>query len=278
MVTAVQGTEWSSEQSGALPIDENRKSRSTSLTDRRSRGSEDHVDDPVLSVVVPVFNEQEVLPELHRRLTAVMGILDCTWEIVYVDDGSSDGSAERLIELRKLDCKVALVTLSRNFGKEIAVTAGLDFARGQAAVVIDADLQDPPEVITQLVDLWRHGYDMVYATRRERKGETLFKRTTVAVFYRVIGNLSETEIPRNTGDFRLISRRCIDGLQKCRERRRFMKGYSPGWGLKAHQSYTTETQDLRVQRNGTTGAFGPSHLKVSRHSQLHLTKWLHTLV
>lgn len=233
MVTAVQGNEWSSKQSDAQLINDNKKSRSAALMNQFSLGTEDQLGAPVLSVVVPVFNEKEVLPELHRRLTVVMRSLGCSWEIVYVDDGSSDGSAEKLLDLRSSDSKVAVVGLSRNFGKEIAVTAGLDFAQGRAVVVIDADLQDPPEVITQLVDRWRCGYDMVYATRRERRGETWLKRATAAMFYRVIGNLGETEIPQNTGDFRLISRRCIEALQKCRERRRFMKGLFAWVGFKS---------------------------------------------
>jgi polyisoprenyl-phosphate glycosyltransferase len=203
---------------------------------------------PVLSVVVPVYNEEEGLPELHRRLTAVMENLHCSWEIIYVDDGSSDRSAEKLLELRMSDTRVALVNLSRNFGKEIALTAGLDFVRGQAAVVIDADLQDPPEVIALLVERWRRGYDMVYATRRERKGETWLKRTTASLFYRVIGNLGETEIPENTGDFRLVNRRCIDALQKCRERRRFMKGLFAWVGFKS----TSVAYDRDPRFAGTT--------------------------
>ena len=203
---------------------------------------------PVVSVVVPVYNEQEVLPELHRRLTSVMRSLRCSWEIVYVNDGSSDRSAEKLLELRMSDDKVALVNLSRNFGKEIAVTAGLDFVRGRAAIVIDADLQDPPEIIALLVDKWRDGYDMVYATRRERKGETWLKRTTAALFYRVIANLGDTKIPENTGDFRLISRRCIDALRKCRERRRFMKGLFAWVGFKS----TSVVYDRDPRFAGTT--------------------------
>ena len=233
----------------------NRASYRTELNDvsDSSKGgaqleSETQVGTPELSVVVPVYNEQEGLPELHRRLTAVMQSLQRPWEIVYVDDGSSDRSAERLLEIRMSDARVALVNLSRNFGKEIAVTAGLDFVRGQAAVVIDADLQDPPEIIALLVDRWRRGYDMVYATRRERKGETWLKRTTAALFYRVIGNLGETQIPENTGDFRLISRRCIDALKRCRERRRFMKGLFAWVGFKS----TSVVYDRDPRFAGTT--------------------------
>lgn len=202
-------------------------------SDRSFRRPVMQVSAPLLSVVVPVHNEEEVLAEFHRRLTTVMQSLCCSWEVTYVDDGSTDNSASKLIELRKSDTRIALVNLSRNFGKEVAVTAGLDFVSGQAAIVIDADLQDPPEVIALLVDRWRRGYDMVYATRRERRGETWLKRATAALFYRVMGNLGETPIPRNTGDFRLINRRCIDALRKCRERRRFMKGLFAWVGFKS---------------------------------------------
>ena len=177
-----------------------------------------------LSVVVPVYNEQEVLQEFHRRLSTVLDALDLTAEVVYVNDGSGDFSLYALEELRAKDERVAIVNLSRNFGKEIAVTAGLDSVRGQAAVVIDADLQDPPELIASLVSKWREGYDVVYASRQERRGETWLKRTTASLFYRVMHSIGDVPIPENTGDFRLLSRRCLDALASCRERRRFMKG------------------------------------------------------
>jgi polyisoprenyl-phosphate glycosyltransferase len=179
---------------------------------------------PVLSVVVPVYNEAEALPEFHRRLAAVLDNLYWPSEVVYVNDGSMDPSVTVIQKLYQGDGRVALVNLSRNFGKEVAVTAGLDHVRGEVAVVIDADLQDPPEVIPVLVDKWLEGYDMVYAKRRERRGETWLKRKTASAFYRVIHNIGEAPIPADTGDFRLLNRRCIDALASCRERRRFMKG------------------------------------------------------
>jgi polyisoprenyl-phosphate glycosyltransferase len=179
---------------------------------------------PILSVVVPVYNEKDALPELHRRLATVLDCMPWPCEIIYVNDGSTDPSLQTIQELRVVDDRVAIVNLSRNFGKEIAVTAGLDHALGQAAVVIDADLQDPPELVPALVEKWQEGYDMVCAVRRQRHGETWLKRSTASLFYRVIGNIGETAIPQNTGDFRLLSRRCLDALASCRERRRFMKG------------------------------------------------------
>jgi polyisoprenyl-phosphate glycosyltransferase len=177
-----------------------------------------------LSVVVPVYNEQEVLLEFHRRLCAVLDALELTAEVIYVNDGSGDLSLYALRGLRDADERVAIVNLSRNFGKEIAVTAGLDCVRGEAAVVIDADLQDPPELIVSLVNKWREGYDVVYASRRERHGESWLKRATASLFYRLMHSIGDVPIPENTGDFRLLSRRCLEALASCRERRRFMKG------------------------------------------------------
>ncbi|MCS6853845.1 MAG: glycosyltransferase family 2 protein [Elioraea sp.] len=181
---------------------------------------------PALSVVVPAFNEQEVLPEFHRRLSAVMEELGLAWEVVYVNDGSRDATLAVMLALRDRDPHVCVVNLSRNFGKEIALTAGLDHARGtEAVVVIDADLQDPPEVIPDLVRAWREGYDVVYAQRRARAGETWLKRATAAAFYRVMERLGgRVRLPRDTGDFRLMSRRATDALLKLREQHRFMKG------------------------------------------------------
>ena len=187
---------------------------------------------PVLSVVVPVYNEAEVLPEFHRRLAAVLDQLFLPSETIYVNDGSVDPSVLVIKTLHESDGRVALVNLSRNFGKEVAVTAGLDHVRGEVAVVIDADLQDPPELIPLMVDKWLEGYDMVYARRRERRGETWLKRATASAFYRVIHNIGEAPIPADTGDFRLLNRRCIDALASCHERRRFMKGLFAWVGFK----------------------------------------------
>lgn len=177
-----------------------------------------------LSVVVPAYNEEAVLPEFHRRLTAVLNGISGAAEIIYVNDGSGDGTAALLNDLRAKDARVTLVDLSRNFGKEIALTAGLDYARGQAVVVIDADLQDPPELIPELVAQWVAGFDVVYAQRTSRSGETLMKRTTAAVFYRLMSRVSRISVPRDTGDFRLLSRRALQALCKLREQHRFMKG------------------------------------------------------
>ncbi|PTQ79153.1 glycosyltransferase involved in cell wall biosynthesis [Nitrosospira multiformis] len=179
---------------------------------------------PLLSVVVPAFNEEEVLPAFHSRLSSILSLLDMEGEIIYVNDGSTDRTIEIIQELKRKDSRVSIVDLSRNFGKEIALTAGLDHARGDAIVVIDADLQDPPELIQELIKQWRQGYDVVYATRTRRDGESAIKKATAYGFYRLIQKISRVKIPEDTGDFRLLSRRAVDGLVQLREQHRFMKG------------------------------------------------------
>jgi polyisoprenyl-phosphate glycosyltransferase len=171
-----------------------------------------------------MFNEAEVIGETHRRLTAVMATLANPWEVIYVNDGSRDATLREVETLQQTDRHVAVVNLSRNFGKEIATTAGLDHARGDAVIVMDADLQDPPEVIPRLVDAWHDGYDMVYAQRRRREGDTWLKKRTAAAFYRVMRNLGEVPLPPHVGDFRLMSRRVVDAVRQLREHHRFMKG------------------------------------------------------
>lgn len=177
-----------------------------------------------LSVVVPVYNEAEGLQEFHRRISIVLDSLPYGSEVVYVNDGSTDESITMLEELRMSDPRVAIVDLSRNFGKEIAMTAGIDHSCGDAVVVIDADLQDPPELIPKLTEEWEQGFDVVYAQRARREGESSFKKLTAYGFYRVIQNISRVAIPEDTGDFRLLSRRAVRALVQLREQHRFMKG------------------------------------------------------
>lgn len=177
-----------------------------------------------LSIVVPAYNEQEVLPEFYRRLTAVVDALNADVELVFVNDGSTDDTLAVLHSLKQQDARVAIVDLSRNFGKEIAMTAGLDHAHGDAVVVIDADLQDPPELIPQMIQHWREGFDVVYAQRTSRSGESALKKTTAHLFYRLMQRLSRVQIPPDTGDFRLLSRRAVVALAGLREQHRFMKG------------------------------------------------------
>jgi glycosyltransferase involved in cell wall biosynthesis len=173
---------------------------------------------------VPAYNEEEVLSEFHRRLCSVMEQLGARAEIIYVNDGSRDHTIEVCRRLKASDPRVAIVDLSRNFGKEIALTAGLDHAHGDAVVVIDADLQDPPELIPQLIRHWNDGYDVVYAQRVSRAGETVVKKATAHAFYRIVKHISGVHIPEDTGDFRLLSRRAVEALRKLREQHRFMKG------------------------------------------------------
>lgn len=177
-----------------------------------------------LSVVVPVFNEEEVLRAFHRRLLAVLGAIEEDWEIIYVDDGSLDATGLILQELQTAEPAVGVARLSRNFGKEAAMSAGLRLARGKAVVVIDADLQDPPELIPDMLNAWRQGADVVNLRRRSRGGETWIKKMTARLFYRIINRLSEVAIPENVGDFRLLNRRVVETLNQFPERNRFMKG------------------------------------------------------
>jgi polyisoprenyl-phosphate glycosyltransferase len=177
-----------------------------------------------LSVVVPVYNEQAVLPEFHRRLGAVLDSLSPRVEIIYVNDGSRDASSALLAKFNAEDARVCVIELSRNFGKEIAMTAGLDHAEGDAVIVIDSDLQDPPELISDMVRAWQDGTDVVLMRRASRAQESWFKKATASAFYRVIGRLSDIDIPDNVGDFRLLSRRAVVAFRKLPERSRFMKG------------------------------------------------------
>jgi glycosyltransferase involved in cell wall biosynthesis len=177
-----------------------------------------------LSVVVPVFNERESVPELYRRLTAALAGVSSSFEIVLVDDGSNDGSWEIIRELAARDSRVKGLSFSRNFGHQMAFTAGLDHADGDAVVIMDADLQDPPELLPELVARWREGYDVVYAVRARRAGETAFKRFTAAAFYRLLRRITHVDIPVDTGDFRLMGRKAVAAFRRMPERHRFTRG------------------------------------------------------
>lgn len=181
-------------------------------------------DEPVLSIVVPVYNEREVLPVFLRRLMVVVASVGVSTEIIFVDDGSSDDSAAYLIEQSRSIPMLRVARLSRNFGKEAALTAGLDLARGAATLIIDADLQDPPEEIPRMINAWQEGADVVCMRRSHRAGETAFKRLSAHLFYRVLNRISHFDIPEDTGDFRLMSRRVVEALRQLPERQRYMKG------------------------------------------------------
>jgi len=187
---------------------------------------------PVFSVVAPIWNEVESLPEFHRRVAEVMDSQGEPWELVLVDDGSTDGSSDLILRLSEKDARLRPVIFARNFGQQSAVAAGLDYSRGQAVIVIDSDLQDPPEVIPELIARWREGYEVIYAERTERPGESFFKKATAALFYRVINSITDIDIPLDTGFFRLLDRRVVDVLTQMREHHRFFRGLSVWVGFK----------------------------------------------
>ena len=202
----------------------------------------------VLSVVVPMYNEADNVGELYVQVKATLERLGEPWEIVCVNDGSSDATLAHLVKLHLADTRLKVVNLSRNFGKEIALTAGIDHACGQAVIPIDGDLQDPPELIAELVAKWREGYDVVNATRRSRQGESWFKRATARGFYSLLEKMADIPIPRNTGDFRLLARPAVDALKSMPERTRFMKGMFAWVGFKQ----TAVIYDRHPRRAGLT--------------------------
>jgi len=197
-----------------------------------------------LSIVVPAYNEEAVIETFHRRLRDAASALAIRLEVIYVDDGSTDRTPVIVTQLRDSDPAVGFLRFSRNFGKEIAVSAGLNHARGDAVVVIDADLQDPPELIPSMVEAWQRGADVVNMRRASRAGETMLKRATAHLFYRVINQLAEVPIPEDVGDFRLLSRRAVDALNRMPERNRFMKGLFAWIGFQ--QETLTYHRDARA--------------------------------
>lgn len=176
------------------------------------------------SVVIPVYNEEAVLCQIYRRLKQVMDLTGDTYELIFVNDGSRDSSAVMIKSLRDQDDAVKLITFSRNFGHQVAITAGMDYASGAAVMVIDADLQDPPELILEMIVKWQEGYEVVYAKRTERKGETFFKKQTARWFYRLLRAATDIDIPVDTGDFRLLDRRVCDELKRLPEKNRYVRG------------------------------------------------------
>ena len=184
------------------------------------------------SIIAPIFNEFENIPELYKRVSKVMDTTGESWEFILVDDGCTDGSTDRIRELAIKDGRVRPVIFARNFGHQIAVTAGMDYARGDAVVIIDADLQDPPEVILELAKKWKEGYEVVYAVRAEREGETKFKLWTASLFYRLIYRITDVKIPLDTGDFRLIDRKVVNVMNGMREKHRFLRGMGAWVGFK----------------------------------------------
>lgn len=187
-------------------------------------------DREVCSVVIPVFNEEENLELLHRRLSKVLQHLCEDYEIILVDDGSRDNSLQVMMRLRESNPRIKVIGFSRNFGHQMAITAGIDYASGDAVIIMDADLQDPPEVIPQLIEKWREGYDTVYAIRESRK-DPILKRAIAFVFYRLFKRMSEVDVPVDAGDFRLMSRRVVDILRTMPERNRYLRGLASWVGF-----------------------------------------------
>ena len=187
---------------------------------------------PIYSVVVPLYNEEEVIAETYKRLTAVMEQAGGPYELVFVNDGSRDNTLAQAKDICARDSRVRLLSFSRNFGHQIAITAGMEHARGQAVVVIDADLQDPPEVILQMIDKWKEGYGVVYGLRTLRRGENAFKKMTASVFYRVLRHMTDVDVPVDAGDFRLLDRRALDALLRLPERNRYVRGLVSWVGFK----------------------------------------------
>lgn len=190
------------------------------------------MDNILCSVVVPMYNEEAVVCETYKRLTGVMEKTGYTYEIVFVNDGSRDKTAALINEICDRDKRVKLIDFSRNFGHQIAITAGMDYSSGQCVVVIDGDLQDPPELIPVMIEKWKSGFDVVYGKRISRKGETFFKKFTAAAFYRFLRNMTDVNIPVDTGDFRLIDRKVCDALKRVRERNRYVRGLVSWLGFK----------------------------------------------
>ncbi|MBV7331945.1 glycosyltransferase family 2 protein [Chloroflexi bacterium TSY] len=220
---------------------------------------------PVFSVVVPIWNEQDVIPEMYRRISAVMDNLNESWELICVNDGSQDNSLNLLLEIHQQDSRVKVLDFSRNFGHQIGITAGTDFAEGDAVIVMDADLQDPPEVVPEMIARWREGYEVIYAVRTVREGETWFKLATANLFYRLIQWIADVNIPLNAGDFRLMDRRVVLAMRQLREKHRFMRGLSSWVGFKQiaveyerAERFAGETKYpiramLRLAQNAITG-------------------------
>ena len=187
---------------------------------------------PTYTIIAPIYNEIDNIQALYTRVCEVMDSTGESWEFVMIDDGSSDGSTDAILELKKKDHKIVPVIFARNFGHQLAVTAGLDYSQGDAVVIIDADLQDPPEVILDLIQKWKEGFEVVYATRSKREGETWFKLFTASAFYRLIQRITDINLPMDTGDFRLLDRKVVDVMGGMREKHRFLRGMSVWVGFR----------------------------------------------
>jgi len=185
-----------------------------------------------ISIIAPIYNESGNIPELYQRVQNTLGESNESWELLLIDDGSTDGSTDLIRDLAKQDAHVKPVIFARNFGHQLAVTAGLDYSQGQAVVIIDSDLQDPPEVILDMIAKWKEGFEVVYAVRAKREGESWFKLFTASLFYRLIYRITDVDIPLDTGDFRLLDRKVVNVMKQMRERHRFIRGMSVWVGFR----------------------------------------------
>lgn len=243
----------------------------------------------VYSVVVPMFNEELVIYETYKRLKKIMDTVQEEYEIIFVDDGSKDNTTEIVKSICKKDNHAKLIVLSRNFGHQIAITAGMDYARGKAIIVIDADLQDPPEVIPEMIKKWKEGYHVVYGKRLKRKEESIFKKATAKVFYRFLKILSEVEIPVDTGDFRLIDRKVCDALRSIPEHNRYVRGLISWLGFKqigveyvrdgrfAGKTKYTLKKMIKLASDGIT-SFSNKPLKISTFIGIFLSLFSTSLI
>jgi glycosyltransferase involved in cell wall biosynthesis len=202
-----------------------------------------------ISVVIPIYNEEKIIPELYKRLIETILKISKNYELIFVNDGSTDASLMELIHLSKIDSKVCFINFSRNFGHQVSVSAGLDYCQGKSVVIIDGDLQDPPETILDLYNKYKEGYEVVYAKRMKRKGETIFKKVTAKLFYRILNRITTIDIPLDTGDFRLIDRKVVEYLKMMPERNKFIRGQIAWLGFK--QSSVLYDRDSRM--SGKTG-------------------------
>ncbi|NJN97841.1 MAG: glycosyltransferase family 2 protein [Anaerolineales bacterium] len=201
------------------------------------------------SIVAPCYNEEGNMHELHRRISEVMDQTDEPWELVLINDGSRDRTRELMQELHALDHRVHYIDFARNFGHQLAVTAGMDYAQGEAIILIDADLQDPPELILEMIQKWKEGFKVVYAIRSERKGETWFKLFTAKLFYRLIYRITEVNIPQDTGDFRLMDRQVVNAMKQMRERHRFIRGMTSWVGFSQTGVYYVRQERFAGETN-----------------------------
>jgi polyisoprenyl-phosphate glycosyltransferase len=201
-----------------------------------------------ISVIIPIYNEEKIIPELFDRLKKTLCVISEAFEVIFINDGSSDNSLAELLKLSQADKRVFYINFSRNFGHQIAVTAGLDFCRGKATVLIDGDLQDPPELITDLYNKMKEGYEVVYAQRKRREGESVFKKLTAKIFYRIMHKYTSVHIPVDTGDFRIMDRKIVDYLKKMPEQSKFIRGQVAWLGFR--QTSVLYTRDKR--KHGST--------------------------